>query len=80
MADRSPTRAIPITAAMAQALVIGLDGSPQAAKLMHEINLGPTFDGMEDADLAVLMQRLELELQERGWFPTRQWAKREAEA
>jgi hypothetical protein len=77
--ERPPTRAVVITAALAQTIVIGLDGAPQAARLQHELHLGPTFESMTDEDLAVLMQRLELELHNRGWSPTRQWAKREEE-
>jgi hypothetical protein len=75
--ERSSTRAVVITAALAQTIVIGLDGAPQAARILHELNLGPSFEGMTDEDLAVLMGRLEGELHARGWRAQRQWAKRE---
>jgi hypothetical protein len=37
----------------------------------------PTFDRMSDADLAELLQAIEVELYSRGWRPQRSWSKQE---
>jgi hypothetical protein len=73
--DQSTSRAVVITAAFASALRTLVDGV-QGQRLEQELE-EPTFKGMDDSDIAVLLQRAELELHKRGWRPLRQWERAE---
>lgn len=72
----SPLRAIVITAATARSILICLpagEAGAAIADVLEQELIAPTFAGLEDQDLAVLIAQVELEMQMRGWRPQRQW-------